>query len=372
MLRTPVRSLLASTALVALAAGCGVEKSENPLSPSVAGPIAGVEISTPRIVEPAQGTRVKNSLQPIRLTVGNASTNGVRPLSYSFEVATDDTFQTKLFARSGVTPGEGTTSIVLDRLDQARTYVWRAKAEDGANSGSFVTSGFELLPPPELSAPTLVSPINDQAVGSLQPQLTVGASAKNAGVGPLTYETQVALDVAFSQLVAAGTSPETGGHIVFTTSPLSANRRHYWRSRASDGETTSPWAATQSFLTPSPAPAPSPSPAPNPGGPCNSSNPEAIVSCERAKYGHMSHGDMYNYVRAVAQSLNRNGIGGGPFGILRKGSGTSCNGYSCDVVCSGQGGGQRQYDVLGDIDGAQNPTWGQITGSIRVDVCEVQ
>ena len=371
MLPTPVRSLLACTALVALAAGCGVEKSENPLSPSVAGPIAGVDISTPRIVEPAQGTRVKNSLQPIRLTVGNASTNGVRPLSYSFEVATDDTFQTKLFARSGVTPGEGTTSIVLDRLDQARTYVWRAKAEDGANSGSFVTSGFELLPPPELSAPTLVSPINDQAVGSLQPQLTVGASAKNAGVGLLTYETQVALDVAFSQLVAAGTSPETGGHIVFTTSPLSANRRHYWRSRASDGETTSPWAATQSFMTPSPAPAPPPSPAPNPGGPCNSSNPDAITSCERAKFGHMSHNDMYNYVRAVAQSLNRNGIGGGPFGILRKSSGSSCNGYSCDVVCAGQGGSQRQYDVLGDIDGAQTPGFSQIP-QIRVDVCEIQ
>src|SRR5688572_22539138 len=100
MLRTPVRPLLASSLLLTMAAvGCGVEKSENPLSPSVAGPIAGVEISTPRALEPAHTARIKNSQQPIRLTVGNASTNGVRPLSYTFEVATDDTFTTKIFAR---------------------------------------------------------------------------------------------------------------------------------------------------------------------------------------------------------------------------------------------------------------------------------
>ena len=373
MLRTSVRSLLASSALIAVAAGCGVEKSESPLSPTVAGPIAGVEISTPRALEPSQGTRIKAAQQPIRLTVGNASTNGVRPLSYAFEVATDETFQNKIFARSAVTPGEGgQTSVVLDRIDQARTYVWRAKAEDGANSGSYVTSGFELLPPPQLGAPALLSPINDASVANGQVSLVVGAPARNAAIGAVRFEFNIALDVAFSQLESAGILPETGGQTTLTASGVSPGRRHYWRARATDGETTSGWAATQSFMTPGAAPAPSPSPSPNPGGPCNSSSAETIVSCERAKYGHMSHGDMYNFVRAVAQSLNRNGIGGGPFGILRKGSGTSCNGYSCDVVCAGQGGGQRQYDVLRDIDGAQTATWGQITGSMRIDVCEVQ
>ena len=373
MLRTSVRSLLVSSALIAVAIGCGVEKSETPLSPSVAGPIAGVEISTPRAIEPAQGTRVKAAQQPIRLTVGNASTNGVRPLSYSFEVATDETFQTKVFARSGVTPGEsGQTSVMLDRIDQARTYVWRAKAEDGANTGSFVTSAFELLPQPQLGAPVLVSPINDATVANGLVSLVVGAPARNAAIGAIRFEFQIGLDQAFSQLESAGVLPETGPQTALAASGVSSGRRHYWRARATDGETTSGWAATQSFITPGVAPAPSPGPAPNPGGPCNSTSAEAIVNCERNKYGRMSHGDMYNFVRAVAQSLNRNGISGGPFGILRKGSGTSCNGYSCDVICAGQGGGQRQYDVLGDIDGAQNATWGQITGSIRVDVCEVQ
>jgi hypothetical protein len=81
---------------------------------------------------------------------------------------------------------------------------------------------------------------------------------------------------------------------------------------------------------------------------------------------------MYNFVVAVVQSLNRNGIGGGPFGILRKTSGTNCNGYSCDIVCAGQGGGQRQYDVLGDIDGAQLAKFDGPLPTIRVDVCEIR
>jgi hypothetical protein len=287
MLRTPVRPLLASSLLLTMAAaGCGVEKSENPLSPSVAGPIAGVEISTPRALEPAHTARIKNSQQPIRLTVGNASTNGVRPLSYTFEVATDDTFATKIFARSGVAPGDGgQTSVIIDTVAQPRGYVWRAKAEDGANTGAFVNATFEVLPPPQLSAPTLVSPINDANAGSQTPQLVVGSSSRNAAVGAVRYEVQVALDVAFAQLVAAGISPETGAQTTFHPTNLTASRRHYWRARASDGETTSPWAATQSFITAAaPAPSPSPGPSPAPPGNCASNNGPAIVACISAKY----------------------------------------------------------------------------------------
>ena len=32
-----------------------------------------------------------------------------------------------------------------------------------------------------------------------------------------------------------------------------------------------------------------------PGQPCNSSNPQTIVECERAKYGHMSNGQTRNW-----------------------------------------------------------------------------
>lgn len=363
--------------LTAFAAGCGVEKSENPLSPSIAGPIAGVEISAPRASEPAPGAKLKPSQQPLRLMVDNAASNGVRPLSYTFEVASDSAFQNKVFARSNVTPGSnGKTTQTLDTLPVGKTYHWRARAEDGANTGPYMTAAFDLLPPPELGAPGLISPIDNARVSSLQPTLLMAAPPRNAAVGPLIYDLQVGLDVAFSQVISIGRFPEAGAQSTFTpTSDLPGNRQFYWRVRAGDGETTSVWSVTQSFTTgaaPAPTPGPTPTPPPPTGGPCISNNPEAIVSCERAKFGQMSHGQMFTFMQSVARSLNQSSISGGPFGILRKAGGENCNGYSCDVVCAGQGGGQRQWDVLGDINGAQTPGWRLIEGSIRVDVCEIQ
>ena len=43
----------------------------------------------PAMLEPAQGFKFKESEQPIRLVIQNATTNGVRPLTYTFEVAAD-------------------------------------------------------------------------------------------------------------------------------------------------------------------------------------------------------------------------------------------------------------------------------------------
>ena len=255
--------------------------------------------------------------------------------------------QSKLFARTSISPGgDGKTSVQIDQLDLGRPYYWRARAEDGANTGPFTTVQFEVLPQPFIGAPPLLSPINNEKTSSRQPTLAVGTPDRNAAVGQLTIEVQAATDQAFVNLSYHEAGRESAGQSRFTPGhELPASAQHYWRARATDGETTSPWSITQGFVTAAApqTPAPGPGPGPAPGGPCNSSNPEAIVSCERNKSaGHMSHDQMYQFVKAVAQSLNRNGIGGGPFGILRKGAGTSCNGYSCDVVCSGNGGGQRQ------------------------------
>ena len=56
---------------------------------------------------------------------------------------------------------------------------------------------------------------------------------------------------------------------------------------------------------PAPTPTPPANPGPPPGGPCNGSNPETIVSCERAKFGGMSHSQMFTFMESVAKSLNR-------------------------------------------------------------------
>src|SRR3954466_6627544 len=92
--------------LLAALAACETSKSSTPTAPTVAGPIPGVNISAPALLEPAQGFKFKESEQPIRLVIQNSTTNGVRPLTYTFEVASDTGFSTKVFSRSNVTPGD--------------------------------------------------------------------------------------------------------------------------------------------------------------------------------------------------------------------------------------------------------------------------
>jgi hypothetical protein len=373
MKRTTVAGALCAMLAVAVA-GCQAKKSSNPLSPSVAGPIAGVNITPPRLLEPAQGFKYKESQQPIKLLIENASSSGVRVVSYMFEVATDTEFTSKVFARSGVAAGDGgRTSVQIDRLDTGRAYYWRARAEDGANSSLFSTAQFEVLPRPVLNPPAPLSPINNERVASRRPTLVVGNADRNAAVAGLSYEFQLAADQGFTQLVSAGVVDEGSGQTGFAVNvDLATDRQMFWRARASDGDTTSGWAATQTFR--SPIVVATPTPGPNPGGPCNAKSPQSIVECERAKYGHMSPGQLLEFERAVARSLNANGISGGPYGILRKAGGANCNGYSCDIICAGQGNDQGQWDILGDAEGAQNPAWNgpNRVPNIRVDVCEIQ
>src|SRR5262245_8975744 len=371
------RSLAAVCGLLLLSLGaCQTSKSENPTAPTVAGPIAGVTISAPVLLEPSQGFKFKENEQPIRLVVQNATTNGARPLSYAFEVATDSGFTAKVFSRAGVAPGgDNKTSIQIDRLEIGRSYFWRAWAEDGANTGTAASAGFDIFPRASVAAPSPVSPVNNEQIATTSPTLRAANAAIVGPVGFLGYEFQIATDQAFTQLKAAGIVNEGAGQTTFSSSPLPNGSSLFWRVRASDGETASGWSITQTFRTPAaPAPGPSPNPSPNPGAPCNSSNPQAIVECERAKFGHMSSSQTVTFLQNTARSLTRNGIAGAPFGLLRKSGGSSCNGYSCDIICAGQGGSQRQWDVLGDAEGAQTPGWGgpNTVPNIRVDVCDIQ
>ena len=218
---------VACSLLIAALAGCQTSKSSSPLAPTVAGPIDGVTISAPIPLEPSQGFKFKGSEQPIKLVVQNATTNGVRPLTYTFEVSGDSGFASKVFSRANVAPGDGRTSVVIDKLEIGRTYYWRAWAEDGANTGAKAGAGFDIYPQAQIGAPAAASPVNNEQIATVAPVLVVNNASTVGPVGNLTYEFQVASDQAFTHVVSAGTVSEVSGQTRYSSVALANSATFY-------------------------------------------------------------------------------------------------------------------------------------------------
>ena len=265
------RPLLAIGAFLAALAltGCEASKSSNPLSPSVAGPIPGVDISAPKALEPIAGTKIPIDKQPVTLLIENALTSGVRPLTYVFEIATDTTFSNKVYVRDGIAPGPaGRTSLKLpDPLATGRTYFWRARAEDGANTGPYANAvPFDVFTPIVIEAPLPTAPTPNSTVSTLRPSFTITNARHSGPVGAITYLIEVADNDAFTNKVAAWTAGEQPNQTSFDLSTdLSYTKVYYWHVRAFDPTTVGPWSLTQAFQVMA-APPPPPTPTPPGGG----------------------------------------------------------------------------------------------------------
>jgi len=277
-----LRLLLTGIALVALGA-CETAKSSNPLSPSVAGPIPGVSITAPKLLQPASGASLDATSQPLTLTMENASTTGVRPLSYLIEVALDSGFANKVYSRAGVSPGgNGRTSLRLpDALAADRKYFWRARAEDGANSGPYASAvSFTVFTPIEVEAPVLSSPAHGATGVDRTPTFVITNARRSGPAGAVTYTLQIAKHPAFGSLtaqyqVAEGLPKTTKTH----STELAASWRYYWRVRASEASrgVVSAWSETFTFVTAAAPAAPDPGdPGPLPGGTYPNTGPGVI------------------------------------------------------------------------------------------------
>jgi hypothetical protein len=227
--------VLAAGAL--LLTSCDVSKSATPLSPSIAGPIAGVQISEPIVVSPANGAKIASDAQPITFTVTNASSNGVRPLTYALEIAVDSAFANKIFTQTGITPGDGLTSFRLpSNLGAERGYFWRVKAYDGANEGDYSpTMTFSVFTPVTIGRPGLSSPLDGSTTASLKPILEVINATVTGPATQMHYLFEVAPDASmgnriFTGDVLAGASRTAYG----IPSDLAPATRYFWRARAFD------------------------------------------------------------------------------------------------------------------------------------------
>jgi hypothetical protein len=254
------RPVLLSLALAALAApGCTLTKSENPLSPTGTGSIAGVNITAPNPVTPRDGFRIFSDQQPITLTLNNATSSGAKPILYLFELSGDAAFAGMIYTIGKIAPGAaGKTELkVPTTLTGRKTYYWRAKAQDGTNDGPFSPSAsFEIVNPIAFQAPVPTAPANGATATTLRPNFTwTNAPRTGTPNGTVVYEVQVAENSAFTN--AFGTTVnETAGVSTSGVPPQDGklSTTYYWRVRAKDDVVTGPYSATHSFTTPAPAP----------------------------------------------------------------------------------------------------------------------
>lgn len=367
MTNCTTRTTLAMLAALTLI-GCEHRRSQTPLSPNIAGPIAGVEIAPPQLVQPTQGARIRTDAPPIALVIQNATTNGVRPVAYDYQVAADASFATLILDRTGVPAGAGgQTSLQLPGpLTSNQTYVWRVRGNDGANASAFSeVRTFQVVDPPQLFAPAPTSPGQGATSTPRQPTLRVDNAGRTGDVGNVWYLFQVATDSGFQSIVVEAAIPEQAISTQFTLAePLEFSRTYHWRARAHETSAVGPWSATRTFTTlaapvtnpggPTLPPPGSPCPLPSGSGVPNTAEGTALVACikdDLVRRGANLSGPCgaFEITLRVAWALRDRGAG------LEAYSGTSCNGYSHDIVFFYPSA--ESADILIGAGGTNTPAW---------------
>jgi hypothetical protein len=221
----------------------------------------------------------------------------------------------------------------------------------------------------KIAAPTVLSP-KDNVQVQLSNPLAVSVSNVSGKYAsfPVTYEVQIQSStgtVLQSVMFPASGGPTTNANL---SVQLADNTPHTLRVRATFGKGVGPWSATAAFRTPQPRPL-----VLRLCGPPVLFNAIDIITCHKDFYGdeHLSVPDHLTFIKGALYSMNEAGVPGGPFGMLHKKTGDNCNGYSCGVICAGQGGNQLQWDILIDD---RIPVFGapaDVDDGIRVDFCEV-
>ena len=262
--------LVAVTAFVM--AGCS-EKSRNPLSPNIAGPIEGVVISAPTRTATVGDQLVRTNDQPVTLTFATATSNSERSFWYEVEIATDQEFVGIVHTSGQIEPtsaavtattrsaqdadsAAGTqTYVVPETLIADRMYYWHVRAADGANAGPFSeTAQFEIFTPVTIQAPLTVSPTDGEVVSTLRPVLKAQSAEITGPATNIKYRFEVATDSAFTDPVAVVTVAPGNQKPSASPGNLTWNTRYRWRVRASgsgrEGRVDGPWSATRSFKTP--------------------------------------------------------------------------------------------------------------------------
>ena len=221
-------------------------------APSSATSLTG-SVTTPRLLQPANGAQIRNLDQPVTLLVENAVVTKPGGTTYAFEVATDAAFTAKVQTKDGVAEGSGgQTSVKLDTLAAAKDYYWHVRAQSAGTTGVFNAAyKFTVGPAISINAPAAIGPLNGAQTVALV-TFTVTNATRQGPAGPIVYRFEIATNSAFSPVAIAATVPEGQGQTSFTPAvELAGSTAYFWRATALDqaNAISSTPSATQSFAT---------------------------------------------------------------------------------------------------------------------------
>lgn len=198
------------------------------------------------ISSPMDGAEV-DTLNPLLEVMNSVDPDRNDVVSYRFEVYTDSGLSNLVASVDGIAAGEdGSTGWVVDTpLTEDTLYYWRAIATDtdmlSTNSpiAVFFVSTVNAVP----AAPSIAAPADGSEIESASVTLSVNNALDPDDHGLQYYfELDTANTFDSPDLRASGAIPSGIDTTSWTVSGLSEDARYYWRARASDGMSESPWA----------------------------------------------------------------------------------------------------------------------------------
>jgi hypothetical protein len=239
------RHLLICLGLAVLASAC----SKTPVAPS--GPVS---VTTASLTSPSNGASIPNLSQPVTLSITNATVTSADAVLYTFEVASDVLFATKIVTQD-VAQGSGTTtSLTLGTLPPGADYYWRTRTKAGGTTGVFSTPlkfsiGAQIIVQP----PIPIAPLSGgPTLAVLRPTFTITNAIRSGPVTAIAYRFDVSTTSTFTAIVASGTVAEGNGTTSFTPNvDLPGATTFFWRAQSVDtgSGVTSNFSVSQTFTT---------------------------------------------------------------------------------------------------------------------------
>jgi hypothetical protein len=252
-MRGRVCGVVVSLACLVAAVACTKTSSTSPTATGSTAADAALtgSVVAPRSLTPANNAIIANAAQPVTLIVQNAVVTKAGGTTYTFEVATDSAFVTKVQTKDGVAEGtSGQTGVKLDPLPPSASYYWHARATGGGTTGLFGTVfKFTIGPPITVNAPVPIAPLTGSTTIA-RPALRVTNATRSGVTGPITYLFEISTTAAFATTLVSGTNTEGINETGFIpTADLPSTGLLYWRATAvdaADGINSAP-SAVQSF-----------------------------------------------------------------------------------------------------------------------------